>query len=95
MYSKYARKGERENEENVKKKILYFYGGCIICFTISWETTAAAASDPFKDVISRYDEAVGHLYNAGVIKGKSNTEFGTYDSLEKRRGCSGQSCPEL
>ncbi len=64
-------------------KRFYIFMVVVLSVLLSLGTTAAAASHPFNDVKTTYDEAVGHFYNAGVIKGKSNTEFGTYDSLKR------------
>jgi len=55
----------------------------ILSVLLAFGAPASAAQHPFKDVISRYDEAVSYFYNAGVINGKSKTEFGTYDSLKR------------
>jgi S-layer homology domain len=46
----------------------------------------AASADghhPFKDVSANYDEAVSFLYEFDIIKGKTATTFGTYDSLTR------------
>src|SRR4051812_47871628 len=37
----------------------------------------------FNDVNERYEEAVSFLYELEIIKGKSPTEFGTYESLTR------------
>lgn len=38
---------------------------------------------PFTDVNERYREGVHYLYKAGIIKGISTTEFGTYHSIKR------------
>lgn len=55
----------------------------LLSVLLSFGTTGAAAAHPFKDVIERYDAAVGYFYNAGVINGKNANEFGTYDPLKR------------
>lgn len=69
----------------MKKTAKGFYILMVVVLSVllSLGTAAAAASHPFKDVISRYDESVSYFYNEGIIKGKSKTEFGTYDSLKR------------
>lgn len=64
-------------------KSFYIFMVVVLSVLLSLGATATAASHPFKDVMARYDESVSYFYNEGIIKGKSNTEFGTYDSLKR------------
>nr|WP_295973499.1 Ig-like domain-containing protein [uncultured Bacillus sp.] len=61
----------------------YVLVAVVLSMLLSFGSAVSAASHPFKDVIARYDEAVGYFYNSGVIKGTSATQFGTYNHLKR------------
>ena len=60
-----------------------FYCRCTSLFYYPLEHLQWLRRIHLKMLYHRYDESVGYFYNEGIIKGKSNTEFGTYDSLKR------------
>lgn len=68
------------------KKVTALIAGATILAGAAFPAAASAESAyilRFNDVNERYEEAVSFLYELEIIKGKSPTEFGTYESLTR------------
>lgn len=71
------------NQKSYRKFLATGATAAMVATAVVPAASFAAESTPFKDVSSNYSTAVNYLYTNGITSGKTQTTFGTYDSLTR------------